>query len=321
MSRGFLGERQTTLATEALLTGHGVHSGKPTTLSLIPADADTGIVFSVDCERRGTITLPAESKHVVNTQLCTVLGCEDGAVVGTVEHLLAALRAMGVDNVLVCLDGGEVPIMDGSSAPFVAAIDEVGVVELAEQRRYVQVLKPVRVEDGGSWAELAPHSGFYLDVEIDFDTPTIGRQRYAAELSPAVFRAELSRARTFGFMSDVEKLWKVGLAHGASLDNTVALDGDRVLNPEGLRYANEFVRHKALDAVGDLALSGAPLLARFSSYRGGHRMNALVLQALFADPSAYAIVEAPRVREPKPAVVPAYGRGRGAPVAVNFAAE
>ncbi|MEL6751540.1 MAG: UDP-3-O-acyl-N-acetylglucosamine deacetylase [Pseudomonadota bacterium] len=320
MSRGFFGERQTTLAEEIVLTGQGVHSGKPVNLTLLPADADTGIVFIVECHERGSITLNAEHKHVVNTQLCTVLGTRDAAVVGTVEHLLAAIRGLGVDNIVIMLDGAEVPIMDGSSSPFVAAIDEVGLVELSSQRRYIQVLKPIHIEEGAAWATLEPHAGFYLDVTIDFDTPTIGCQRFARELSPGVFRAELSRARTFGFMADVQRLWDAGLAHGASLDNTVALDGDRVLNPEGLRYSDEFVRHKALDAVGDLALSGAPLLARFTSHRGGHRMNALALQALFADPEAYAVVEAPRVRE-ELQLVARRGGGKPAGAVVNFAAE
>lgn len=187
--------------------------------------------------------------------------------------------------------------MDGSAAAFVEAIDEVGVVELDALRRYIKVLKPVRVEEGQSWGELAPYNGFRVDVEIEFETSLIGRQRVEIDVNPGAFRRELARARTFGFMADVERLWAAGLALGASLENTVAIGEDRVINQEGLRFADEFVRHKALDAVGDLALAGAPLLGAFRSCRGGHRLNNLVLRALFADEDAWSLVHAPRVRE------------------------
>lgn len=190
--------------------------------------------------------------------------------------------------------------MDGSSAMFVEAIDEVGVTELQTPRTYIKVLKPIRVEDGDCFGEIMPHSGFHLDIEIDFDTPLIGRQRLAYEMTPGVFRNELSRARTFGFMSDVERLWKNGLALGANLNNTVAIGDDKVMNPEGLRYPEEFVRHKMLDAVGDLSLAGHPLLCKYRSVRGGHRLNASVLQALLADEYAWTIVHAPRVRDVVP---------------------
>jgi UDP-3-O-[3-hydroxymyristoyl] N-acetylglucosamine deacetylase len=180
----------------------------------------------------------------------------------------------------------------------VAAIDSVGLVRQDATKRFIKVLKPVRVENGRAFAELRPFArGFRLEVEIDFDTPVIGRQKKVVDLEPVTFRKDVSRARTFGFMRDVERLWKAGFALGASLENTVALGDDGVINDEGLRYADEFVRHKTLDAVGDLALAGAPLLARYRSYCGGHRMNVAILKALFADRSAYEVVEAPR-REP-----------------------
>jgi UDP-3-O-[3-hydroxymyristoyl] N-acetylglucosamine deacetylase len=190
--------------------------------------------------------------------------------------------------------------MDGSAAAFVAAIDDAGIRELPAPRKFIKVVKPVRVEEGSSWGELAPHSGFQLDVEIDFDSAVIGRQRMRLDLSPGAYRNELSRARTFGFMRDVENLWKSGLALGASLDNTIAIGDDRIMNPEGLRYPQEFVRHKMLDAVGDLALAGAPLLGAYRSSRGGHKLNARVLQALFADSEAWTFVHAPRVRDSVP---------------------
>lgn len=294
MSNRFIGARQTTLAREILLTGTGVHSGAPVSLTLHPAEADTGLRFLVTKRGRVIAEIPASVTNVKNLTLCTVIGDDTGVTVGTVEHLLAALRGLSIDNCYIEIDSKEVPIMDGSSAEFVEAIDRVGIRELSEPRKFIKVLKPVRVEEGDCWGQLEPHTGFRLDVEIDFPTPLIGRQRIAFEMSPGIFRHELSRARTFGFMSDVEKLWKMGLALGADLTNTVAIGEGKIMNREGLRYEHEFVRHKMLDAVGDLSLAGAPLLGSYSSYKGGHRLNSMVLQALFADASNWAWVQAPR---------------------------
>jgi len=300
MSNRFIGARQTTIAREVELTGTGVHSGAPVSVILHPAEADTGLRFLITKRGRVAADIPASFKHVKNLTLCTVLGDETGATVSTVEHLLAALRGLAVDNCYIEIDSKEVPIMDGSSAAFVEAIDEVGIRELQSPRKFIKVLKPIRVQDGDCWGEIAPHSGFHLDVEIDFDSAVIGRQRLSFEMSPGVFRNELARARTFGFMSDVERLWKAGLALGANLTNTIAIGDDRVMNREGLRYPQEFVRHKMLDAVGDLALSGHPMLCAYRSVRGGHRLNSNVLQALFADTSAWTVVQAPRVRDVPP---------------------
>ena len=297
LGKRFIGARQTTVAREIVLTGTGVHSGSPVSIVLHPADMDTGIRFLVVNDSGPAVEIIADVRSVTNTQLCTVLSCESGVSVATVEHLLAALRGLCVDNVYVEIDSHEVPIMDGSSGAFVEAIDDAGIRELNAPRKYIKVLKPIRVEEQGCYGELVPHSGFHLDIQIDFDTPVIGRQQMDLEMSPGVFRAELSRARTFGFMRDVERLWAAGRALGASLDNTVAIGEDRVINPEGLRFSNEFVRHKMLDAVGDLALAGAPLLGAFKSVRGGHTLNAAVLQAMFADKDAWAVVHAPRVRD------------------------
>jgi UDP-3-O-[3-hydroxymyristoyl] N-acetylglucosamine deacetylase len=302
MSNRFVGARQTTLAREIQLTGTGVHSGAPVSLTLHPAEADTGLRFLVTKRGRVVAEIPAEVGFVKNLTLCTVIGDEAGVTVGTVEHLLAALRGLSIDNLYIEIDSREVPIMDGSSAVFVEAIDRVGIRELSEPRKFIKVLKPVRVEDGDCWGELAPHTGFSLDVEIDFSTDVIGRQRIAFEMSPGVFRHELAKARTFGFMSDVEKLWKMGLALGADLTNTVAIGDGKIMNREGLRYPQEFVRHKMLDAVGDLALAGAPLLGAYRSYKGGHRLNSMVLQALFADETNWAVVHAPRTRSIRPSM-------------------
>lgn len=295
--KGFIGARQTTLADEISLTGIGVHSGAPVSMTLCPADSDTGLRFHISKDDGDDVEITADQRWVTGVTLCTVLGDGNGASVATVEHVLAALRGLGVDNVLIEIDSGEVPIMDGSAAPFVEAIDEIGLVELEAPRRFLKVLKPVCVEDNGAVGELTPYNGFQLDVEIDFDTPLIGAQKLSLDLNPGSFRRDIARARTFGFMKDVEQLWAAGLALGASLDNTVAIGEDRVINREGLRYDDEFVRHKALDAVGDLALAGAPILGAYRTRRGGHRLNALVLKALFADPEAWTMVEAPRYRE------------------------
>ncbi|HWG04662.1 MAG TPA: UDP-3-O-acyl-N-acetylglucosamine deacetylase [Beijerinckiaceae bacterium] len=299
--------RQTTLRTRVCLDGTGVHSNSPVRLALHPSDANSGIVFL----RTG---LPGNRDHLIEanwsrvsmTELCTVIG-EPSHSVATVEHLLAALRGLGVDNALIEIDGPEVPIMDGSAADFVEAIDQAGIVELAATRRYLKVLKPVRVERGRAFSELRPADrGFRVDVEIDFDAPVIGRQKKIVDLDARSFRRDLCRARTFGFVNQVEELWKKGFALGSSLDNSVALDGERVLNPEGLRYSDEFVRHKALDAVGDLALAGAPIIGSYRSYCGGHKMNVGVLEALFSDRSAFAFIESPLRRERSTLRAPAF---------------
>jgi UDP-3-O-[3-hydroxymyristoyl] N-acetylglucosamine deacetylase len=292
--------RQTTLRNRVAVSGIGVHTGLPVTLTLHPADAGTGVVFhrcGVDGEPDREIR--ANVRSVTATELATVLGDESGPGVSTIEHIMAALCGLGVDNVVVELDGPEAPIMDGSAAPFVAAIDQAGIVSLSAPRRYTKVLKPIRVTRGNSFGELLPYDrGFRVDVDIDFDHPIIGQQSLSVEVEPRAFRREVARARTFGFMRDVAKLWSAGYALGASLENTLVVAENRVLNPEGLRFADEFVRHKALDAIGDLALAGAPILGAYRSVRGGHKLNHAVLLALIADPSAWTVVEerAPRSR-------------------------
>lgn len=291
--------RQSTLADRVVVKGRGVHSNAPATLVINPAPANTGILFHrIDPtgEAGGDSMIEADWRSVSMTELCTVIGAGQSSV-STIEHLLAALSGLGVDNAIIEIDGPEAPIMDGSAHAFVEAIAQAGLISQQARRRYVRVLKPVRVESGRAYSELRPAaSGFRLEVEIDFPTPAIGRQKYAMDLEPGRFRAEIARARTFGFVSQVEELWKRGFALGSSLENSVAIDKDhRILNAEGLRYADEFVRHKMLDAVGDLSLAGGPLVGVYASYCAGHRMNHNVLKALFADPTAYEIVEhAPR---------------------------
>lgn len=283
---------QTTLARPTSLSGIGVHSGADVTVTLLPADPDSGVVFR-RLAADGVREIPALSRHVVSTDLCTVVGLPDGTAVGTVEHVMAAVSALGVDNIAIELDGPEMPILDGSSNAFVEAFDDVGLVELDAPRRFLRVKKPVRVEMGESWGEFLPYDGRAYEIDIDFDSGAIGRQRWQGELDAATFRRDLARSRTFGFMRDVERLWSAGYALGASLDNAVVVgDDDRVINVEGLRYADEFARHKALDAVGDLAMAGMPFMGKYRSYRGGHKLNAMALKALMDDRSAHEIVQA-----------------------------
>jgi len=277
--------------------GRGVHCGAQARVSLLPAGPDTGIVF-VNRGADGAIRqIPVSPAAICNTDFATVLGDSHGLMCSTVEHLLAAFTGLGVDNAIVEVEGGEVPIFDGSAIAFVEAIEAAGLERQDAPRRYIKVLKPIRVTEGRSLGELLPYdAGFRLEVEIDFAHPLIGRQRYAATLTPEVFHRDLARARTFGFMSDVAKLWSAGYALGASLDNTICLADDRVLNPAGLRYSDEFVRHKALDALGDLALAGLPILGRYHSVCGGHKLNAAVVSALTADQSAWTVIETTRKR-------------------------
>lgn len=286
--------RQTTLRNDTTVTGIGVHSGLPVSLTIHPADANCGITFlrtGIDgCPDR---EVRADVLAVTATEFATVLGDAGGPLCSTAEHVLATLAGLGVDNAIIEIDGPEVPIMDGSAAAFVAAVERAGIVTLPSPRRYIQVLKPVRVARNDCYGELRPYSrGLRFEVEIAFDAAVIGQQRIAFDLTPEIFRRDIARARTFGFMRDVAKLWSAGYALGATLENTLVVSDDRVLNTDGLRFADEFVRHKALDAIGDLALAGAPLLGAYRSVRGGHKLNHAVLCALMADPAAWTYVDA-----------------------------
>jgi UDP-3-O-[3-hydroxymyristoyl] N-acetylglucosamine deacetylase len=286
---------QTTLRERIEFRGVGVHSGKPVTMFLSPAPANTGIVFSVTCSKTGASReIAANAAAIGATDLCTVLGDPRGVHAATVEHLLAALRAMNVDNVLVEMESGEVPVLDGSAREYVDAIHATGLRSLSALRAYIRVRKHVRIELNSAWAEFSPYPGTRYDIEIDFASEAIGRQRYAVNLTAQTFARDVAPARTFGFLKDVEKLWAAGFALGSSFENSVVIgDDNSVINPEGLRYADEFVRHKLLDAIGDLALVGAPILGCFRSYRGGHKLNAMIAKALLSDKSAFEFVGAP----------------------------
>jgi UDP-3-O-[3-hydroxymyristoyl] N-acetylglucosamine deacetylase len=289
--------RQTTLRSQATVTGVGVHSGLPVNLTIGPASVDAGFIFVRTGLDGSDREVRAEASSVIATEFATVLGDREGPLVSTAEHVLAALRGMGVDNATIEVDGPEVPIMDGSAAAFVAAIDQAGIVSQSAPRRLIQVLKPVQVAIGDSFGELRPYAaGFRAEIEIDFANPVIGRQSYALDLSAERFRREISRARTFGCVNDVARLWSAGFALGASFENSVVFDDTRLLNVEGLRYGDECVRHKVLDVIGDLSLAGLPLLGLFRSIRGGHKLNHAVLTALLADRTAYRVVEAEGAR-------------------------
>ena len=285
--------RRRTLKAAIGCVGIGLHSGKRASLTLRPAPAGTGIRF-----RRTDIDLdiPARYDHVVDTRLCTALGLPEAPErrIGTVEHVMAALAGCGVDDAIIELDGPEVPILDGSAAPFVFLIDCTGLTAHAGSGQLpeaIEVLRPVRVQEGdgpdAAWAALAPTTGdrFEASLTIDFPGTAIGRQSLTTRLSPQAFRAGLAEARTFTLAEEVARLRAAGLAQGGSLANAVVVDGPLILNPGGLRQADEFVRHKLLDVVGDLALAGAPLRARFTGHRSGHALNNRLLRALFADPA------------------------------------
>jgi UDP-3-O-[3-hydroxymyristoyl] N-acetylglucosamine deacetylase len=306
---------QTTLRDHITLCGVGVHSGLPVTLTIHPADAGTGLRFiRTRIDGYGHREIPADMGAVTATEFATVLGDANGPLISTAEHVLAALVGLGVDNAVVEIDGPEAPIMDGSAAPFVAAIDLVGIEPLHQMRRYIKVLKPVRVAIGEAFGEILPNPrGFRIEAEVNFDHALIGRQFLALDVRPDSFRREIARARTFGFMRDVTTLWNSGYALGASLENTLVVSDSRILNPEGTRFPDEFVRHKVLDAVGDLALAGGPLLATYRSVRGGHKLNYAVLCALKSDSSAWTWTEGEAYRPPRghvelaPRMAPVFG--------------
>jgi UDP-3-O-[3-hydroxymyristoyl] N-acetylglucosamine deacetylase len=284
--------RQHTLKSSISCSGVGLHSGTRVAMTLHPADPDSGIRFRrTDIAGDGAI-IPALWSSVSDTRLNTCLADSHGRQVRTVEHLMAALAGCGIDNALIDISGPEVPAMDGSAAPFLFLIECAGIVEQTTARRAIKVLRRVVVRDGEKVAELLPGTGFSLEVGIDFDASAIRRQRATLVMSGSAFKNEVGRARSFGFEQEVAALRAAGLALGGSLENAVVIssDGRRVLNEEGLRFEDEFVRHKILDAVGDLSLAGAPILAHFRGTRCGHAINNQLLRALFADEMAWASV-------------------------------
>lgn len=281
------------------MTGIGLHSGAKVEVAFRPANANTGIVYT-RTDLNPTVSIKCNAQNVRDTQLCTALVNEDGVRISTVEHLTAALSALGIDNLYVDVNAPEVPVMDGSAQPFIYLFASTGIQELSTPKKFIRVTRKVRVENEGKWAELTPsESGFHLDLQIDFDHPAMDKdkQHYAMDFTGEAFSSDVSRARTFCFMRDVEFMHAHNLALGGSLDNAVVLDDRRVINPEGLRYEDEFVKHKLLDAIGDLYMSGHSILGNFKAYKTGHDLNNRLLRALLSDSANYQILEFTKPQE------------------------
>lgn len=280
-------QKQRTLANEIACSGIGLHSGETVHMRLIPAPENTGIIFIRADLQNGARRVAARWDAVVDTKLCTVIGNKTGARVATIEHLMAALHAMGIDNALIELDRAEAPMMDGSAAPFVELIERAGTIAQKAKRQTIEILAPVEIAEGKAFARLTPSPETRLTVDIAFDRAPIKRQTMDWTPSAESFKRDICRARTFGFFEEVDQLRKLGLARGGSLENAIVIKGDSVLNEGGLRYANEFARHKLLDAVGDLALAGGVIKGHFEGHCSGHAMNNRLLRALFETPSAW----------------------------------
>ena len=282
--------RQRTLKSVVKATGVGLHSGVKVSLVLRPAQPDTGVVFR-RVDLKSPVDLKADPFGVGDTRLASCLE-RDGVKVATVEHLMSALAGLGIDNIYVDVDAAELPIMDGSAAPFVFLLQSAGIEEQNAAKKFLRVKKTVEVREGDKWARLTPFDGFRLEFSIVFNHPAVDRSasRAAIDFADQSYLREVARARTFGFMQDVETLREQGLALGGSLENAIVMDEYRVLNSDGLRYADEFVKHKILDAIGDLYLAGHPLLGAFSAHKSGHALNNMLLRALLADASAWEMV-------------------------------
>ena len=283
--------KQRTIKQSVKETGIGLHKGDKVTMTLRPAPANTGIVFRrVDLEP--FVDIPARADAVGDTMLCTCLSNADGVTISTVEHLASALAGLGIDNIIVEVDSDELPIMDGSASPFIFLLQSVGIEELNTPKQFIKIKKTIRVTDADKWAELRPHDGFRVDFRIDFDHPAISqtRQHMVLDFNSSSYVDEVSRARTFGFMKDLEYMNANNLALGGSMANAVALDEYRVLNPEGLRYSDEFLKHKILDAIGDLYLGGHSIIGELVAYKTGHGLNNKLLNALLQNQSCWEFV-------------------------------
>lgn len=304
--RNSLRLHQTTLKNPIHCNGVGLHSGQDITLTLKPASANSGITFKRTDVPEEISKIDAKYNNVTDTRLCTKISNEHDISVGTIEHLMAAIYACGLDNVSIEIDGPEIPVMDGSSEPFVFLIECAGIDELASPRKIIVVKKPVTVSQNGCTVSLEPYDDFTISLEIDFANQAIGNQKKFVSVSAESFKQDISRARTFGSVQDVEQLRKMGLARGASLDNAVALDGERIINEEGLRYEDEFVRHKILDCIGDLSLAGATIMGHCQGYKAGHAINNAILHELFSDSSNWELINAAEF-SPAPAMLRAVG--------------
>jgi UDP-3-O-[3-hydroxymyristoyl] N-acetylglucosamine deacetylase len=283
-------QKQKTLERKVSCIGVGLHSGQPVKLQLNPANINHGIVFKRSDISGFDNIIPAQFDKVTKTQLGTTLSNEQGTIIATVEHLMAALWGCGIDNALIEVDGPEIPIMDGSSEPFVFLAECAGIKDQEEDRKVIKVLKQVEVRDGDKFAIVKPSDDFAIDLEIDFNSKAISNQKWVYSSSQVSFKTDLCRARTFGFEHEVEYMRSQGLARGGSLENAIVISGDKILNKEGLRYNNEFVRHKLLDCIGDFYLAGNRIQGNFTAYKSGHGLNNKLLHKLFEDKSAYEII-------------------------------
>jgi len=295
--------KQRTLKTLIKASGVGLHTGQKVRMSLRPAPPDTGIVFR-RIDLASPVDIPARAELVGDARLASTL-IKDGAKVHTVEHLMSALSGLGIDNAFVDLDSPELPILDGSASPFALLLQQAGLEEQAAPKRFLRVRKTVEVKEGDKWARLEPYEGFRLSFSIDFRHPAIERttQSVSVDFAETSYLKEIARARTFGFMHEVEELKGSGLALGGGLDNAVVLDDQGVLNADGLRFADEFIRHKLLDAIGDLYLLGRPLLGAFTAHKSGHALNNKLARAALADPTALETVVFERAEEAPAGVV------------------
>lgn len=283
--------RQRTIKQSIRASGIGLHSGRKVYMSLLPAGPDTGIVFR-RTDLSGSVEVPAQAQLLREAVMCSTLVADDGTKIMTIEHLMSALAGLGIDNCSVELSSAEVPIMDGSSGPFVFLLQSAGIHEQDAPKRFLRIRQPVQVQDGDKWARFEPYEGYRLSFSIDFKHPVFktSAQQAVVEFSTSSYVKEVSRARTFGFMRELDTLRANDLGLGASLDNVVALDEYRVVNADGLRYEDEFVRHKILDAVGDLYLLGHPVIGAYTAYKSGHALNNKLVRAVLDDPSSYEIV-------------------------------
>jgi len=287
--------KQRTISKPVEVVGIGLHKGEPVKLRLEPLGEDSGIIFY----REDLATsIPLSPKNVVNTQMATVIGNDKGSI-STIEHFLSAVYAYGIDNMRVVVDGNEMPVMDGSAISFCLLLDEAGIEEQGQSKQVICIKKELEVKEGDTYVRLSPSQNAAFEFEIDFEHPAIGRQKHTFELSTTGFINEIARARTFGFAKDIQYLQSQNLALGATLQNAIGLDDHRILNPEGLRFENEFVRHKILDAMGDLMVSGYTIMGTYSSFAGSHRLNYKLTSALLADSSCYemAAIESLQSRE------------------------
>lgn len=283
--------KQRTLKQSIKVTGVGLHSGNKVTLTLRPAAVNTGVVYC-RTDLNPPVFFPADATAVRDTMLCTCLINDQDVRISTVEHLNAALAGLGIDNIIVEVDAPEIPIMDGSASPFVYLLLDAGIEEQDAAKKFIRVKRKIRVEEGDKWVELSPYSGFRLNFTIDFNHPVISKKvsHYSLDFSTQNFVHQISRARTFAFMKDIEYLQSKGLALGGSLDNAIVLDDYRVLNEDGLRFKDELVRHKMLDAIGDLFMCGYNIIGDFKAYKSGHGLNNKVLRALLENQDAWEFV-------------------------------